>query len=415
MPKQKPQNIPEIRLNDFSTTPENTLLLPATPSNQTYEYSYEISDEELNDEQDLTPAQAALKTVKAYAPITLITSAAFVLALTNLVNAFLFGTKGSAEDLINKTWWENLEAGEITEGTLYAISAQATNFGANLFFLLALVATFKGAITFLKKSPIANGTMLGFGQIAATTSASAQAVITYETFAPLAELKSELDILNWGMTAATFAQTYPSRTFGTVTLAKTISNLTDAAAKTQEDLVNQLYYLSRGGEFTRETQEKAFKEAIHSVIVGHYQQAISRSALRAMHSDPRKSDKDIITITDNRLLAMIAVKYFELLCEAGFTSTMTRLDQTLKAMGQLFDHTFGTIVGAAPTYVTYTEKTYSAEHIIAKKIGKEESFVALNDAAKLALGSPGGLGSASLYYISLKSLRLTLLRVFKRK
>ncbi len=413
MPKPKSQIIPEIRLSDFSTDPENTLLLPpqSTPA---YEYSYEISDEELDDEEDLTPAQAALKNIKAYTPITLITTAAFVLALTNLVNAFLFGTKGSAEDLVNKTWWENLEAGEIAAGSAYAVSAQATNFGANLFFLLALFTTFKGAISFLKKAPIRNGIMLGVGQIAATTSASAQAVITYETFAPLAKLNSELDVLNWGMTAATFAQTYPSRTFGTVTLAKTISNLTDSAAKAQEDMVNQLYYLSHSGVFTREAQEALFKTAIESVITDQYQQEINRSRLRANRGDPRKSDKNIITVTDNHLLAKIAVKYFELLYETGFTSEMTRLDQTLKIMGQVFDHSFGTIVGAAPTFVTYTEKTYSAEHIIANKLGEESNFVALNDAAKLSLGSPGGFGSASLYYISLKSLRLTLLRVINQ-
>lgn len=408
MPKQN--KTPEIHLNDLSVDPDNTLLLSPTPSHP-YEYSYEISDEELDDDEELTRAQVALKRVKDYGPISLITTAAFILALTNLVNAYLFGTKGSAEDLVNQTWWENLEAGEIAAGSAYALSAQVTNFGANIFFLLALTATFKGAISFLKKAPVRNGIMLGIGQIAATTSASAQAVITYETFAPLARLNKSLSALNWAMTGATFAQTYPSRTFGTVTLAKTISNLTDPAAKAQEDLVNQLYYLSHSGVYTREAQEATFKTAVETVITEHYQQDIHRSQLRANRGYPRKSDKNILTVTDPHLLAQVTVKYFELLHDHGFTSEMNRLDQILKIMGLFFDHSFGTIVGAAPTFVTYTEKTYSAEHIIANKIGEEANFVALNNAAKLSLGSPGGFGSASLYYISLKSLRLTLLRV----
>lgn len=326
-----------------------------------------------------------------------------VSAFSNAVNGFLYPSSASPDKLLEPEWWHNQSAGELTLATSSAVSAEATNAILNVFFLLSIVTSFYATKRFLTKKPgyLALAAPL---EVCAIASAAAQSMISYDNFDFLSEANKNLVAVNILLTGLTFVQTALSRTFGANRSIRILASQFDDNATFQHELYEQLHHLR---SLTPQKLESAFQKAVLRAVKTKYHEAITNAAdnqQRFLHLNPK----------DDHLKTEILIELFKILSKPknNASAEQSKLSVALSHLAVAFDHLFGVVVCAAPTFITYSEKTFSAVRKAAKLFDSEDQVLSLNDNLKRLISSPGGMGSALLYYVSGKQLRLNLINVF---
>lgn len=324
-------------------------------------------------------------------------------AFSNAVNGFLYPSGASPDKLLESEWWHNQSASELSLASASATSAEATNAILNVFFLLSIASSFYATKRFLAKKPgyVALAAPL---EVCALASAAAQSMISYDNFSFLSEANKNLVAVNIILTSLTFVQTALSRTFGANRSIRILASQFDDNAKFQHELYEELHHL-RG--LTPAQLESAFQKAVVRAVKAKYATQIEQAV---------DNHQPFLSLNphDDHLKTEILIELFGILSKPknNAAAEQSKLSMALGHLAVAFDHLFGVVVGAAPTFITYSEKTFSAVRKAAKLGDAESSVLALDNNLKRLIGTPGGIGSALLYYVSGKQLRLNLVNVF---